>query len=303
MSDEICAAIALSFAVLVGYLGFIRRRRIAENWKQKLIRKAKRQGSYREAIAGKKETGANGTCCAVYEYQVDGNPYRKKITYPAGSECREQIIIYYNRKNPWQAACEEVTEMQGVGLCIFGWSLLTLLAVFFLLMVVFGAPDGFGGEMALAFEEWKFLVSNPQLLIIGAAVLALYGLEMGWILKRQDAQKRRKKEAVAAGRTVTGTRIKAWTDVSDDFQDRASHAIYEYEANGKKYRKSVSSKYSDPPGKLVFYYTKSPEKVFSDYDRDIVPGLLFPVLFFLPLAVVYFCARLLGVDLELLKNL
>ena len=98
-----------------------------------------------------------------------------------------------------------------------------------------------------------------------------------------------------------GTRIKAWDDVSDEFQDRRSHAIYEYEVDGKKYRKGLSSKYSDPPPKLDFYYTKSPKKVFSDYDGndDVVTGLLLPVLFFMALVVVYVYAKLLGVDLEI----
>ena len=305
MLVDICAMIALCVAVLVGCLGFMRRRSIAENWKKRLIRKAKKHGSYIEAVAVKNEERANGSYSTVYEYQVGENKYRKKITCHTGSECRDRIIIYYNRKNPWQGVCEEVTEMQGVGLCIFCWSFLTLIAVFFLLTVMFGAHNLFGDEMDMVSEEWNVIFSNPQILILGVAVIALYGLEMRWVLKRQDTQKRKKKEAVAAGRTIIGTRIKAWDDVSDEFQDRRSHAIYEYEVDGKKYRKGVSSKYSDPPPKLDFYYTKSPKKVFSDYDGndDVVTGLLLPVLFFLPLVVVYVCAKLLGVDLEMLKNI
>ena len=119
MLVDIYAMIALGFAVLVGCLGFMKRRSIAENWKKRFIRKAKRHGSYIEAVAVKNEERANGSYSTVYEYQVDKNKYRKKITCHWGNECGDRIIIYYNRKNPWQGVCEEITETQGVGIYIF----------------------------------------------------------------------------------------------------------------------------------------------------------------------------------------
>ena len=65
MLVDICAMIALGFAVLVGCLGFVRRRSIAENWKKRLIRKVKKHGSYIEAVAVKNEERANGTYFTV----------------------------------------------------------------------------------------------------------------------------------------------------------------------------------------------------------------------------------------------
>ena len=171
---------------------------------------------------------------------------------------------------------------------------------------MFGTHNLFGDEMDMVSEEWNVIFSNPQILILGAAVIALYGLEMRWISQREAAREKRKEDAIAAGRTVLGKRVKSWyksSGKSGNYRKRKYHAVYEYEVNGKKYKCGAHSEFTELPNMMWFYYTDSPDKVFCDcHNSDIVVQLLAPVLFILPIAVVYFCAKLLGVDLDMLKN-
>lgn len=170
---------------------------------------------------------------------------------------------------------------------------------------MFGSQNLLGSDdMNMEFNELKILVSNPSMLVMAVSVIVLYALEGRWISQREDVQRKKKEKAIAVGRTVLGKRVRSWYKSNGNYQKRRYHAIYEYEINGKKYKRGAHSSFTELPNRMWFYYINSPDKVFCDYDNsDVVVQLLTPVLFILPIAVVYFFAKLLGVDLEMLKNM
>lgn len=305
MSVKICALIAFLCAALVGTIVFRNRENISENWKRKFIRKAKKHGTYVEAFMTKKEDCPAGGCMVTYEYQVGGAKYSKRITYDVGIEYHKKLVVYYALNNPAQGMFEEIKESYSVGFHVFCWSFLTLILAFGGLELILGDPNLLGNDdIGTEFNELKILISNPQILVIAVSVIVLYALEWRWISQRESTRKKKKEEAISAGRTILGKRVKSWYKSNGNYQERKYHAVYEYEINGKKYKRGAHSSSTELPNMMWFYYTNSPNKVFCDYDNgDVVVQLLTPIFFILPIAVVYFGAKLLGVDLKMLKNI
>lgn len=309
MSVEICAIIAFLCAVLVGCSMVLRKEKIVEDWRSRFIRKAKRRKTCAEAFMIKKEEGQGGECAVTYEYQVGKRKYHKKVTFNSDKQYKSKIIVYYNAKSPAQGICEEVKENYSIGLNIFGWSLLTLILVFFILECVFDRNNIFGESMDMVSSELEVLITNPQILLVAAVAIAIYILEFHWISKRTEAKNRKKEEAIAAGRVVLGTRIKSWYELRrhnhrrvHHAHRRVYHAVYVYEVNGKKYRRGAYSYSAELPSLVYFYYIKTPKKVLCDYDNvDMVVQLMVPVLFILPIAVAWVFMKVFGIDLGMLN--
>ena len=239
MSVESCALLALLCAIGVGTITFIRRDNIAENWRKKFIRKAKRHGTHVEAYMTKKEERPNGSCRVTYEYQVGRTKYRKNITYDSGVEYHKKLVVYYAPKNPAQGMFEEIRESYSAGIHVFCWSFLTLILVFWGLEAVSGSQNLPGSDnMRMESHELGILISNPQILILAASVIVLYALEGRWISQRKEARIKRKEDAIAAGRTVLGKRVKSWCQTNDNYQKRKYHAVYEYEHHFTTYANS-----------------------------------------------------------------
>lgn len=298
MSVETCTTIAILCAAFAGFLVFLRREKVEENWKRRFIKKAKNRGAYADAFTIKKEARSDGRYAVIYEYQVGINKYRKKIIYDSGTEYSNKIIIYYNPKNPAQGVCMEMKELYGAGLHILGWSFFTWIAVFFVLECTFGRDNMLGDKMDI-------LLASPQMIVALVFLIALYALEFHWLSKRKDALEERKQKAIAEGRVVHGTMVKSWYKKSEKYRDRTYHAVYVYEVNGRKYKRSAFSNFAELPHMMPFYYVNTPDKVFCDYDdnNDNVIRLLTPILLIFPLAAAYLLAMLLGVDFEMLNNM
>ena len=98
--------------------------------------------------------------------------------------------------------------------------------------------------------------------------------------------------------------IKSWYEKSEKYRDRTYHAVYVYEVNGKKYKRSAFSNFAELPHTMPFYYVNTPDKVFCDYDdnHDHVV-LLTPILLILPMVAAYLLAMLLGADFGILNNM
>lgn len=99
----------------------------------------------------------------------------------------------------------------------------------------------------------------------GGAVTALYFVRTA-LRSRRRAERR--EEAIKNKRVIKAQRVKysvirgAERGESDDY-----HGVYEYEVDGRKKKYSITAHY-DIPLVLHLYYDKSPEQVFSDYDKS-----------------------------------
>ena len=304
----LCAMIAFACAVFVGVMTFLRREKIERNWRKRLIRKAKRHGRCAEAFMIQRETGKNKEQIITYEYEVGKNKFRKKIVFDPDMSYSNKITVYYNANSPSFGVCEEWKETHdGIGLSVFGWSFLTLIGVFFVLECTVGRHNGlWNDEMEMAYGEIAVLFSHPQLIVIGALIIALYILEFKWFSKRIDKSKaawiRKRDEAIAAGRTALATQ-KSHSFSTRSHNKRIYHATYIYEINGTKYKYGHHFD-SVPPYSLHVYYTDNPAKAFSDYgDHSVYFNLLGPVLFIFPIARIYFLFKLLGIDIDWIASL
>ena len=255
-----------------------------------------------------RETGKNKEQIITYEYEVGKNKFRKKIVFDPDMSYSNKITVYYNANSPSFGVCEEWKETHdGIGLSVFGWYFLTLIGVFFVLECTVGRHNGlWNDEMEMAYGEIAVFFSHPQLIVIGALIIASYILEFRWLDKNLNKRKaawiRKRDDAIAAGRTALATQKSHYFD-ENSHNERVYHASYIYEINGTKY-KYWCHFYSVPPHSLHVYYTDNPAKAFSDYgDHNVYFNLLGPVLFIFPIACIYFLFKLLGIDIDWIASL
>ena len=104
-------------------------------------------------------------------------------------------------------------------------------------------------------------------------------------------------QAKKAGNMLTATRIKCWykdRDSDDRTINRRYTAVYEYYAGSKRKTKRIVSTGMEPANTITLYYTKSPEKAFSEGEVSTNP--LTVIIYILPLLVAYFVATALGYE-------
>ena len=90
--------------------------------------------------------------------------------------------------------------------------------------------------------------------------------------RRKIADRKKQKElAIQAGRVIKAKCVSYYsgqeTDDSTGKQEYVNRGTYEYTVDGKTKRYSAHSNGGLPYVFLYLYYTDSPNKVFSDYDR------------------------------------
>ena len=102
---------------------------------------------------------------------------------------------------------------------------------------------------------------------------------------------KRKEKAVKEGHVIKATQIKCTYHDRGDNNSRHYTSKYVYEVGGVKREKGITSVHK-PPLHILLYYDKSPDKVFSDYDRGKESFKV--ILYILPILAAYLVMKAMG---------
>lgn len=120
MSGDTISIIALCAGAIILVAGYIRLFFNVPSRTQKFIEKAKEDGNYATATLVKSklrhgtddlgDTFRHDRMKCIYEYQVDGVVYKKKLTFESPGlvsiRCPHTVTVYYNSKKPSKGICE-----------------------------------------------------------------------------------------------------------------------------------------------------------------------------------------------------
>lgn len=116
----------------------------------------------------------------------------------------------------------------------------------------------------------SFTKTDPRIIL---ALLIGFSITFFCIIiskRKEKAQEKRKRSAIEKGNIIKAKRVKIYQhrNTSDsDVTEITYHGRYEYTIDGKTKYYAVHSENGLPSIYLDLYYTNSPHKVFSDYDR------------------------------------
>lgn len=149
------------------------------------------------------------------------------------------------------------------------------------------------------FEAWKTLASYDVAIWVGIVVaVVIFVIEMVLCKKGIifSSTYKKKAEAVRKGNVIQGKQISCVHRDRRDGKntDRIYTAYYEYYVDGKKRKKHVTSTSLKPPSVISLYYTKNPNKVFSEYDLEESSFRI--LLYIIPIVMAYVVMNLMGFD-------
>lgn len=130
--------------------------------------------------------------------------------------------------------------------------------------------------------ENKWGSEDPRILLsvaVGILTAVIWGVKTR---RKIVSQKKQKEIAIQTGKVIRAKCKQIYrhydTDENTGARDITVHGVYEYTVDGKTRQYRVYSRGGLPHLFLNLYYTKSPRKVFSDYDNNelgySVAGLL-----------------------------
>lgn len=113
-----------------------------------------------------------------------------------------------------------------------------------------------------------------------------------------SGREKKLEKAKKAGNMLRATRISCrykGDGPGNKTANRRYIAQYEYYVGSERRTKQIISTSMEPPTTITLYYTETPDKVFSDYDRE---SPLVAIIYILPLLVGYFVALALGYEFQ-----
>lgn len=120
--------------------------------------------------------------------------------------------------------------------------------------------------------------TDPRITLAAFIGIAVFVFCMIKTRHKEKQREKQKQIAIEKGNVIHAKRISMKKYHDRDNNDTTYHGRYEYTVNGKTKHYAVHSKHGLPAIHLDLYYTKSPKKVFSDYDYVDKMGFGFAVL-------------------------